>query len=193
MTLSGGIGLDAEQGIHDPLRGEPEVERVVAQSRRWRVLGLRVDLDEPEARLRERAAERSGIDLEAIRSLRIARRSLDARVRRGRRSLQFVVHVDVEIDGGSHGSDSMAFQQAIRAGSVIEHPPTSPLHFEKLRESLRGSRYAVVGSGPAGLFAALALARSGVGVDVFDRGPVLAERSRSVAGFLRNRSSEDAR
>ena len=187
MTLSGGIGLDAEQGIHDPLRGEPEVERVVAQSRRWRVLGLRVDLDEPEARLRERAAERSGIDLEAIRSLRIARRSLDARVRRGRRSLQFVVHVDVEIDGGSHGSDSMAFQQAIRAGSVIEHPPTSPLHFEKLRESLRGSRYAVVGSGPAGLFAALALARSGVGVDVFDRGPVLAERSRSVAGFLRNR------
>ncbi|MCH2184706.1 NAD(P)-binding protein, partial [Myxococcota bacterium] len=165
------VGLDVELGIHDPLSGEPEVQRVVARPGRWRVLGLRVDLDEPESRLRERAAERSGVDSNAIRSLRIARRSLDARVRKGRRSLQFVVHVDVQVDGGPDGSDSMAFQRAIRAGYVVEQPPTAPLHFEKLHESLRGSRYAVVGSGPAGLFAALALARSGVGVDLFDRGP----------------------
>ncbi|MDG2049041.1 MAG: NAD(P)/FAD-dependent oxidoreductase, partial [Myxococcota bacterium] len=162
------------------------MERIVAQSSCWRVLGLKVDLDEPEARLRERAAERAGIDPKSILSLRVARKSLDARVRRGRRSLQFVVHVDVEVTGGPEGSESTALRRAVRAGHLVEQPPTSQLHV-KPPPKLRAARFAVVGSGPAGLFAALALARSGVEVDLFDRGPALAERSRAVAGFLRNR------
>ncbi len=48
-------------------------------------------------------------------------------------------------------------------------------------------RVAVVGSGPAGLYAAWCLAANGVAVDLIERGPALRERSRAVARFTRSR------
>ena len=156
----------------------------------WRVLGLRLEIDEPESCLRQRAAEKAGIAPEIIRSVRVARKSLDARVRRGRRTVRFVVHVDIEVaPSGSRQKLSAALDQAVRSGHVIPQPSPSPLHLEAIHASWHGSRrLAVVGAGPAGLFAALALARSGVRVDLFDRGPALADRSRAVARFLRHRA-----
>ena len=63
--------------------------------RRIRVLALGLALDEPEAVLRERAAEALGVAREEIRALRVARRALDGRRRSAPR---FVVHVDVALD-----------------------------------------------------------------------------------------------
>jgi len=153
----------------------------------YRVLGLSLGIDEPESVLRERAAARAGVAPEAIRSLRIARRSLDARRQGGRRRLRFVVHVDVALAPDFEARAPEAFARARRAGHVIDRPPSQRLDVAAPHASCRGRRVAVVGAGPAGLFAALALARSGVAVDLLDRGPVLVERSRAVARFLRTR------
>lgn len=153
----------------------------------WRVLGIELAVDEPEAALRARAAERAGIAVQAIRDLRIAHKSLDARRRGGRRSLRFVIHADVELAPGVDAKPPAAFEQAQRAGRVVARPPSWPLHVARPHPSLVAARVAIVGAGPAGLFAALALARSGVAVDLLDRGPGLSERSRAVARFSRSR------
>lgn len=52
---------------------------------------------------------------------------------------------------------------------------------------------AVVGSGPAGLYAAWCLASNGVAVDLIDRGPSLRERGRAVAHFTRTRELDPER
>ena len=151
----------------------------------WRVLGLPLGLDEPEALLRERAAEAAGVAPEQIAALRIGHKSLDARRRGGRRQLRFVVHVDFEL---TVAQPPATFQRARKAGRVVERRPSIPLAPPQSRRAADGGRVVVVGAGPAGLFAALSLGLGGFDVDVIDRGPVLRERSRAVARFLRHRA-----
>jgi uncharacterized FAD-dependent dehydrogenase len=165
----------------------PSVMSDPERSSDWRVLGLELGLDEPESVLRERAAARAGIAVDAVRGLRMAHKSLDARRRGGQRSLRFVVHVDIELARDFDVAANVGFERACRAGRVVARPPSWPLHVTRPHPTLVGARVAVVGAGPAGLFAALSLARSGVSVDLFDRGPALAERSRAVARFARTR------
>ena len=50
-------------------------------TRSWRVLNIEMRLDEDESVLRRRASETAGVDPEALRGFRIARRSVDARRR----------------------------------------------------------------------------------------------------------------
>lgn len=154
----------------------------------WRVLNLPLGLDEPESALHQRAAERSGVAPEAIRSLSIGHKALDARRRGGDQSLRFVVHVDLQLDADFEATGGGRFRQAVRSGRVVARSAPAQLGLESPHPSLRGARVAVIGAGPAGLLAGLALARSGVEVDLIDRGPALAERSRALAHFLGTRS-----
>ncbi len=154
----------------------------------WRVLNLSLGLDEPESVLLGRASQRAGIDPEAIRSLGIGHKALDARRQRGGSRLRFVVHVDLQLDADFEARGGRGFHQAVRSGRVVARPAPARLGVESPHASLRGARVVVVGAGPAGLLAGLALARSGVAVDLIDRGPVLAERSRAVARFLGTRT-----
>jgi uncharacterized FAD-dependent dehydrogenase len=66
-------------------------------------------------------------------------------------------------------------------------PPPATLDGIEAHGSLRHARVAVVGAGPAGLFAALVLARGGVAVDLLDRGESLRGRGRAIAAFARTR------
>ncbi len=150
----------------------------------WRIRNLHAGIDEPEAELRARALAAVGLSEEAVRSFRIARRSLDARRRGGRRALRFALQADVEL---REGARSEAFERARRRGQVVERAAAGSLRVDVVHPTLAGARVGVVGAGPAGLFAALVLARSGVAVDVIDRGAGLAARGRDVAGFLRTR------
>jgi uncharacterized protein len=164
-----------------------------ARTATWRVLNLPLELDEPESVLRARAAARAGLAVDEIRGLRLGHMALDARRRGARGRVRFVVHVDLQLDAGLESQGNAAFGKALRSGRVIPRMPPAQLAVESPHISLRGGsasgpRVAVVGSGPAGLFAALALARSGVLVDLIDRGPVLTERSRAVAQFLGTRN-----
>ncbi len=154
---------------------------VNAASRRVRVNNLALGLDEPEGVLRERAARAIGIETEAIVGLRVARRALDARRRGARHALRFSVHVDLELAPG------MALDRALKSGRARAIGPPARFALVAPDAAWRGRRVAVVGSGPAGLYAAWTLATNGVGVDLLERGPALRERGRAVARFTRTR------
>ena len=109
---------------------------------------------------------------------------MDARRRGGERALRFVVHADLVVPADR---ETQAFARARRSGRVVAGPEVQALELDSVHASLRSRRVAVLGAGPAGLFAALALARNGVGVDLFDRGASLADRGRSIVAFERER------
>lgn len=154
------------------------------------MLALPLGLDEPESALRARSAQAIGIDPTAIRSLAVSRRALDAR-RRGRPAdVRFVVHVDLELDAALR---SPALARALRSGRAQRVEPPARFELDAFETRWRECRVAVVGAGPAGLYAAWALAANGVGVDLVDRGPGLRERSRAVARFQRRRELDPER
>ena len=150
----------------------------------WRVLGIELALDEPESVLRERALAAAGLGADVLRGMRIARKSMDARRSHGARRLRFVVHVDLAVDAGFR---SPGLERAERSGRVVRAPAVGRLELAAVHPSLAGRRVAVLGAGPAGLFAALALARNGVAVELCDRGAELRQRGRDLAAFQRTR------
>ncbi len=156
-------------------------------------MGVELRLDEPESALRARCAQRIGIAPERIVQLRIAHRALDARRRGRRHDLRFVHHVDVSLDRDAGGAESAAISRALRTGALRELPPPARFEREDVSRAARARRIAVVGAGPAGLYAAWTLAANGVAVDVFDRGPSLRERGRAVARFTRTRELDPER
>lgn len=168
------------------------MERAKA-SETWRVLGLELDPGEDERVLVERAAAELGLGAHELRGARIARLALDARKRGGERRLKLVGHVDLVL---APGRRSQLFQRALRAGTVQPAPAAEALEREDVHASWHGGprpRVAVVGSGPAGLFAALALVRNGIEVTLLERGPALRERGRAVARFHRSRVPDPER
>ena len=183
-----GVDSRAERGRKILLLGGRGVTAGSRATASWRVLNLPLGLDEPESVLHGRAAERAGVAPEAIRSLDIGHRALDARRRGGNPSLRFVVHVDIQLDADFEATGGGRFRRALRSGHVVARSAPAQLGLESPHPSLRPARVAVIGAGPAGLFSALALARSGVEVDLIDRGPALAQRSRALAHFLGTRS-----
>ena len=155
--------------------------------RRIRVLALGLALDEPEAVLRDRAAEALGVAREEIRALRVSRRALDGRARGAPR---FVVHVDVALDPAARAG---GLDRALSAGRARDLPPPERFELPDYERDWRGRVAVVVGAGPAGLFAAYVLALHGVRVELLDRGPDLRERGRAVARFVRSREIDPER
>ncbi|MDP6979796.1 MAG: FAD-dependent monooxygenase [Myxococcota bacterium] len=146
---------------------------------------LTLGLDEPEAALRERAAEALGVEADQVRELRIARKSLDARRSAGgRRRFRFVVHVDVTLDQ-TPASDT--FERGLRGGRVREVEAPAQFGVPAAERVSQPAHVAVVGAGPAGLFAARVLAENGVAVTLIDRGDSLRPRGRALAHFLNHR------
>ena len=137
--------------------------------------------------LRERALAAAGVGPELLRGFRIARKALDARRRGGTRRLHFVVHADIVLDAGPPPA---GLARALRAGRVVPAPPRGAIEVARVHESARGAHVAVVGAGPAGLFAALVLGRGGARVTLIDRGPALRERGRAVAAFGNRREPD---
>lgn len=151
-------------------------------ARTWRVLNIEMRLDEPESQLRDRAARAAGIDPGRVRGCRIARRSVDARRHGKERRLRFIVHADLVIDDTYRGE---RFEAALRSGKVVEAPQAGS--FDVAGTPRKGTRAVVVGSGPAGLYAALVLGLNGVAVDLIDRGAELKARGKDVVRFHRTR------
>ncbi len=156
----------------------------VPETRTWRVLNLETGIDEPEAKLRELACRTAGVGQDALRGMRIARKSLDARKRSGGRRLRFVYHVDLVVDARF---SSGVFESAVRSGKVREAPEAGSLDVTRLpRRS--GLCVVVVGAGPGGMFAATVLSRAGVQVDLIDRGGSLESRGSDLVAFHRTRT-----
>jgi uncharacterized FAD-dependent dehydrogenase len=133
-------------------------------------LDLEIGLDEPRepARLRERVARQLGLDLDALPSIILRKRSLDCRRGRARYHLLFEL-TGAPLDGG------FGFGIAERASLGAPHPV-----------EVRGTpKVVVIGDGPCGLFCAYELARAGVASIVVDRGKPVQPRRRDLKGLTR--------
>jgi uncharacterized FAD-dependent dehydrogenase len=147
----------------------------------WRLMSLDQGLEEPDDELRRRAREAVGASEADLRGFRIAQRSLDARRKRG--SVRFVCHVDLVLsESYSHPS----LERALGSGRVREAPPAASVQVP----GARPLRAIVVGSGPAGAFAAWVLGQNGVSVDLIDRGSILEERGPRLVRFHRSRQPD---
>ncbi len=145
-----------------------------------RLLNVMQDVGESDESLRERSCKLIGIDPGELRGFRIAQRSVDAR----RRPPRFVCHVDLTINDGTK---TQAMARMRKKNRLREAPAQGSLTLERVSEGVRGTHAVVVGSGPAGLFAALALGRNGVRVTLIERGERLEERGPRLVRFHRTR------
>jgi len=139
------------------------------------VHNLAIGFDEPTDLLAAKAARKLRIDPEKIRSLRITRRSLDARPRH----MQWVYSVAVEVPAQKR----VLHRCRDRDVQIYSRPARPRLH--RGQEPLEGPAV-VIGAGPAGLFAALLLAEAGYRPVVVDRGNPVEQRDVDVREYCRS-------
>jgi len=135
----------------------------------------------PDEHVREVAAAALGVDPEDIRHLSIRKKSLDAR-----RKARILYHYQVDLEV----TDEEAVLRA--AGSMVERAPAEePLNpLAGIEPGSFRFRHppVIIGSGPAGTFAALALARAGQPSVIVERGEAVEERLRTVNRLRRDGS-----
>ncbi len=144
----------------------------------WRLSGVEQALEEPDDAVRLRAAAELGLDPRELRGFRFARRSVDARRKRG--AIHFVCQVDLVVDGRVRPARLARLE---RSGRVRRAPVPGSLAAPHGLGP--GAHVAVLGAGPGGLFAALAAALSGATVTLIERGAALENRGRKVVAFHR--------
>lgn len=147
-----------------------------------RVSNLRIALDDERASrggaaqtggsLIEAAACHLGIPAHEVKSAEVVRRSVDARKRS---DVHFVVSADVELASPEGES------RAVASGKATVRKVPLPLEFHA--PSRPAPRPLVVGTGPAGLFCALYLAKAGLRPLLIERGAPVEDRAKAVDAF----------
>ena len=134
-----------------------------------RMTNLSVPLDYTEESLRGLILKKLKIPEGELISFQVSRRSVDAR---NKAEVHFVMSVDLRLKNE---------QAALRHGKNLSPVPAErPI---RMPEARFGRPPLVVGAGPAGLFAALILARAGANPVLIERGKPVDQRSRDVRGL----------
>jgi len=136
-----------------------------------RIEEINLNIDTPEAELKSRIAIILALPEVDILSYQIVKKAIDSRKKS---NIQFVYSVDVKV------RDIKAITEwSVRYRTRVQ----TPYVYEIKAAQIGYYRPLVVGSGPAGLFAALALATAGLKPLVIERGQEMDERLRAVADF----------
>lgn len=138
-----------------------------------RVREIRLPLDGDDSTLIARALARAGLEESEVKSVECASQSLDRR----RRIPEFVYAFDLHL---KEGTRRLAFDDS-RVTWIDPPQDTTPTPGDQPLSAPP----VVVGAGPAGLFAARALAEAGYAPIVVERGHRMNERIRHVEAFHR--------
>lgn len=141
-----------------------------------RISDIKMSLESGFEDICESAARMLKIKRENIINAEIYRRSIDCR----HGEVQFVYTLDVTVDG-----DESALYERLNSPKIVKCEKYSYM----LPENRRNNKYrpVIAGLGPAGMFAALILARSGCNPIVVERGTDIDTRTGDVLNFWSNR------
>ncbi len=137
-----------------------------------RIQNIPLPIDGGLGQLKKKAARILGVRPDAIAGLSLARQSIDARKKS---DVHYVCTVDVSV------ADEGRIMSRCRDKNVSLHQ-SAPYVFPTVRRT-SSLPPVVVGMGPAGLFAALFLARNGLAPIVLERGRPVEERTADVERF----------
>ena len=135
--------------------------------------------------VRRAAARALNIPPNDITEIRLLKRSVDARKKH---DVHFVATLGVELAGGAQAEAAAIEAAALRKGAanMKANRPYAPLRVPQIGDSHQAQnepRPIVVGTGPAGWFCALYLARAGLRPLVVERGAAVDERMAAVDAF----------
>lgn len=139
-----------------------------------RINNIKANLDVDAAGLKEIVSMKTGLEPERIKSLKIAKKSVDAR---NKSNVRFVYALDMEVFG-----DEDYIASILAWKDIVQIKETASLSFAP-KTFAGGLRPVVAGTGPAGMFAGLALAEAGLRPILLERGKAVSERRKDVEFF----------
>lgn len=139
-----------------------------------RLPNVKVALDAGEDALRTLCARKLAISENQISQVTIYKKSIDARKKS---DVCFVMTLDITLKGDEQ---QLLARSELKQASIVK--PASPLPISRMTKE-PALRPVVVGTGPAGLFVALWLAKSGARPIVIERGSAVDARKTQVDAF----------